>query len=149
MATHQSIQQFLSQKKIAVAGVSGKKSKFGNALYNELKKKGYDVFAVNPNLEEYDNKKCYHKLSALPDDVTALVINTKSEISKELLAQAKEKGIKHIWLQQGSADKELLANLPNGDTNVICKQCLLMFANPSGIHGFHGWLKKTFGNYPN
>lgn len=149
MTSYQSIQEFLAQKKIAVAGVSHKKSKFGNALYNELKKKGYDVYAVNPKLEEYDEKKCYNSISALPDDITALVINTKTAITKELLKQAKEKGIKHIWLQQGSANKDLLANLPNGDTNVICKQCLLMFANPSGIHGFHGWLKKTFGNYPN
>ncbi len=149
MASHQSIQEFLAQKKIAVAGVSQKKSKFGNALYNELKKKGYDVFAVHPYLHEYDDKKCYDSVMSLPDDVTALVINTKTEVSKELLGQAKEKGIKHIWLQQGSANKELLANLPNGETNVICKQCLLMFANPSGIHGFHGWLKKTFGKYPN
>ena len=149
MTSHQSIQEFLAQKKIAVAGVSRKKSKFGNALYNELKKKGYDVYAVNPNLEEYDAKKCYNSISALPDDVTALVINTKTDVTKELLTQAKEKGIKHIWLQQGSANKDLLENLPNVGTNVICKQCLLMFANPSGIHGFHGWLKKTFGNYPN
>ncbi len=149
MASNQSIREFLSQKKIAVAGVSRKKSKFGNALYSELKKKGYDVYAVNPNLKEYDNKKCYDSISALPDDVTALVINTKTDVSKQLLAKATEKGIKHIWLQQGSADKELLANLPNGDTNLICKQCLLMFVNPTGIHGFHGWLKKAFGNYPN
>jgi hypothetical protein len=149
MASHKSIHEFLAQKRIAVAGVSRKKSKFGNALYNELKKRGYDVYAVNPNLEEYDNKKCYDSISSLPDDVTALVINTKTDISKELLAQAKEKGIKYIWLQQGSANKELLASLPNGDTNVICKQCLLMFVNPTGIHGFHGWLKKTIGNYPN
>jgi predicted CoA-binding protein len=149
MVSYQSIQDFLAQKKIAVAGVSRKKSKFGNALYNELKKKDYEVLAVNPNLEEYDGKKCYNSISELPDDVTALVINTKNEVTRELLIQATEKGIKHIWLQQGAANKELLADLPNGDTNIICKQCLLMFANPSGIHGFHGWLKKAFGNYPN
>ncbi len=149
MASYKSIEEFLSQKKVAVAGVSRKKSKFGNAIYNELKKKGHDVYAVNPNLKEYDDEKCYDSIMSLPDDITALVINTKTEFSKELLAQAKEKGIKHIWLQQGSANKELLANLPNGETNVICKQCLLMFVNPSGIHGFHGWLKKAFGNYPN
>lgn len=149
MVSYQSIQEFLAQKKIAVAGVSRKKSKFGNALYNELKKMGYDVYAVNPGMEQYDNKKCYDSLSALPDDVTALVINTKTDVSKELLIQAKGKGIKHIWLQQGSANKELLANLPNGETNIICKECLLMFVNPTGIHGFHGFLKKTFGKYPN
>jgi len=81
MVSNQSIQEFLAQKKIAVAGVSRKKSKFGNTLYNELKKKGYDVYAVNPNLKEYDDKKCYDSIMSLPDDVTALVINTKSDIS--------------------------------------------------------------------
>jgi predicted CoA-binding protein len=149
MTSHQSIQDFIKQKKIALAGVSRKKSKFGNVIYRELKNKGYDVYAIHPNLKEYDNKECFHSVSALPNDITALVINTKPEVSKELFVQAKEKGIKHIWLQQGAADKAMLENLPNDGINVICKQCLIMFTNPSGIHGFHGWLKKTFGKYPN
>lgn len=148
MTSNQSIQDFLAQKKIAVAGVSRKKSKFGNALYNELKKKGYDVVPINPNLESYDDNKCYHSVLSLPDDVTGLVINTKTDVSKKLLKQATEKGIHHIWLQQGSADKNLLANLPNGNTNVVSGQCLLMFTNGEGVHGFHKWIKKTFGNYP-
>ncbi|MEZ5195637.1 MAG: hypothetical protein R2764_04350 [Bacteroidales bacterium] len=39
MTTLQSINAFTAQKNIAVAGVSRKKQKFGNAIYKELKKK--------------------------------------------------------------------------------------------------------------
>ena len=148
MVTNQPIQDFLAQKKIAVAGVSRKKLKFGNALFKELKKKDYDVYPINPHLQEYENQKCYESVLALPEDVTGLVINTKSDVSKELLQQANEKGIKHIWLQQGSANKQLLSNLPNGDSNVISKQCLLMFVNVEGIHGFHKWINKVVGILP-
>ena len=58
MTSLESIQSFLSQEKIAVAGVSRKKQKFGNAIYKELAKKGYEVFAVNPNMDDYEGKRC-------------------------------------------------------------------------------------------
>jgi len=35
------VEDFIAQKKIAVVGVSRKKTKFGNAIYKELKQKGF------------------------------------------------------------------------------------------------------------
>lgn len=149
MTTLQSIEAFTAQKNIAVAGVSRKKQKFGNAIYKEMAKKGYNVYPVNPNLKEYDGKKCYKDIASLPEEVTAIIINTKTETTKELVAEAKGKGIKHLWLQQGAADKETLNNLPDNGTNFITKECIMMFAGEvKGIHGFHKWLKKSFGSYP-
>ena len=58
MATLEAINNFTSQKNIAVAGVSRKKQKFGNAIYKELTKRGYNVYPVNPNLDEYKGKTC-------------------------------------------------------------------------------------------
>ena len=84
MSTLQSINEFMTQKNIAVAGVSRKKQKFGNAIYKELKKKGYKLYPLNPNMETYDDEKCYPDIASLPDEVTAIVLNTKPEISKKL-----------------------------------------------------------------
>jgi len=58
MTTKKSIEEFMSQKNIAIAGVSRKKQKFGNAIYKEMVKKGFNVFSVNPNLDEYEGKEC-------------------------------------------------------------------------------------------
>ncbi|MCF8404841.1 MAG: CoA-binding protein [Bacteroidales bacterium] len=150
MASLNSIQDFLSQKHIAVAGVSRKKQKFGNAIYKELKNKGYTLYPINPHMDEYDGTPCYHSIDDLPEEVSGIVINTKNEVTLKLLEQARSKGIKHIWLQQGCANKDSLAAIESNGSNIISKQCIMMFANPvGGIHGFHRWIKKSFGKFPN
>lgn len=149
MITQQSINDFLSQKNIAVAGVSRKKQKFGNAIYKELDKKGYTLYPINPNMEEYNGVKCYSDINSLPEDISGIVLNTKPEITKKLVEQAENKGIKHIWLQQGSADKETINLAEKSDSNIISKQCVIMFAGSAkGIHGFHKWINKSFGLLP-
>ena len=150
MVSLNSINDFLSQKNIAIAGVSRKKQKFGNTIFKELKKKGYSVYPVNPHLEEYDGIKCYHSVKDLPKEVTGIVINTKNDTTAKLIKDVKIKGIKHVWLQQGCASKSTLRQIETNDTNFIAKECILMFAGRvTGIHGFHRWLKKSFGKFPN
>lgn len=149
MTTKQSINEFLAQKNIAIAGVSRKKRKFGNAIYKELAKKGYTLYPINPNMETYEGKNCYPDIASLPAEVTGVVLNTKPAITGSLIEQAENKGIKHIWLQQGSAGKEILESIEERDINIISKQCVIMFAEPAnGIHGFHKWINNTFGLLP-
>jgi len=149
MTTLNGIQQFLAQKNIAIAGVSRNSKKFGNAVFKELKTKGYNLYPVNPHMEELDGHPCYHDIESLPGEVSGLFICTQPEVSKSLVEKARKKGIENIWLQQGAADKEFLKTLENGRQNLISRQCILMFADPvKGVHGFHRWLKKNFGKFP-
>lgn len=149
MSKLQAIEKFTAQKNIAVAGVSRKKQKFGNTIYKEMVKKGYNVYPINPSLDEYEETKCFNDIASLPDEVTGIIINTKPETTKSLIEDAINKGIKNIWLQQGSADMETISKLPENGTNIITKECIMMFAGDvKGIHGFHRWLKKSFGAFP-
>jgi len=149
MATLETINNFTSQKNIAVAGVSRKKQKFGNAIYKELTKRGYNVYPLNPNLEEYNGKTCYKDITSLPEEVTGIVINTKPETTKVLVKEAETKRLKNIWLQQGSVDKETIKELETSNPEIITKECILMFGDSvKGIHGFHRWLNKVFGKLP-
>ena len=147
MSTRSLIDTFLAQKHIAVAGVSRNPKKFGSYIYKALNEKGFEVYPINPNMDTHGGKSCYSSINDLPDEVTALAISTKPEITSQLLKEAKTKGIKHIWLLQGSADKTLLESV---DTEkVITKECLLMHAQPvKGIHGFHRFLRSTLGKMP-
>jgi len=56
------IQDFIQFKRIAVVGVSRGGKKFGNKIYNELKQRGYQVYAVNPQIEEIAGEHCYQNL---------------------------------------------------------------------------------------
>ena len=60
------IADFLAQKRIAVAGVSRSGNDFSNAIYRKLRDAGYQVYAVNPNIDEIDGEICYRQLAAIP-----------------------------------------------------------------------------------
>ena len=144
-----SINQFFSEGKIAVAGVSRTRHKFGNAIFKELRKRGFDVVPVHPHIDDYEGQRCYHTLDELPEEVSAIVINTKNDITLQLLQEARQKGIQNIWLQQGSLNKDALHAVQDDNANIISRQCILMHAGEvKGIHAFHRWIKKSFGNLP-
>lgn len=150
MATLEQIESFVSQSSIAIAGVSANKQKFGNAVLKELnKQEKYRLYPIHPLMEEVYGLTCCKKVADLPGDVSAIFISTKPDHTVALINDAKQHGIKHIWVQQGAENDEVLAMADDPDANIICKQCILMFAEPSAfIHRAHRWLKKKFGNYP-
>ena len=55
------VHDFLTQKRIAVAGVSRHNSyhPVGNLIYQRLKKTGHDVFPVNPHMQTFEGDRCY------------------------------------------------------------------------------------------
>jgi len=70
---------FRAQKRIAIAGVSrNAKAHSGNAIYDRLRSRGYEVFAVNPNADEIDGKPCFRSLAAIPGGVDAVVRRQQS-----------------------------------------------------------------------
>jgi predicted CoA-binding protein len=47
--------EFLAHRRIAVTGVSRSPANHGgNVVYNRLRERGYQVFAVNPNADEVE-----------------------------------------------------------------------------------------------
>ena len=149
MKASESINQFLQQPHIAVVGVSRNKSKFGNTVYRTLKKKGINVLPVNPHLTHFDGDKCYSDIETLPTDVKAVFVNVPPEKTIKVVESAINKGIQHIWLQQGSSDSEVMKYLKDKDVNYIADRCIMMFAQPVGsFHRFHRFLTKISGNLP-
>ena len=65
------IQDFLAQKRIAVAGVSRNSGHHpvGNLIYHRLKITGHDVFAVNPNMQTFEGERCYPNVQSIPGGV--------------------------------------------------------------------------------
>jgi predicted CoA-binding protein len=73
---------------------------------------------------------------------------TKKDQTLSVVREAREKGIKNIWIQQMSDNKESLKELEGSDINFITGECVLMHYKPNGIHKFHMFLKKFFGGFP-
>jgi uncharacterized protein len=149
MTDKEIIDQILSQKHIAVAGVSRDARKFGAIVYKHLAKNGYHVYPMNPNMANYEGVKCYPDVMSLPEEVLVLVMVTKPQVTLDLVHQAIERGITHLWMQQGSESDEAIAAAKGAGIHVISRKCIMMFAEPvKSVHAFHRFLSKLFGKYP-
>jgi uncharacterized protein len=94
--------EFLASKRVAVTGVSRQPKNHGsNIVYQRLRERGYEVFAVNPNADEVQGDPCYHDLRAIPGGVDAVVIATKPEIAEDTMRECADLGIKHVWMHRG------------------------------------------------
>ncbi len=143
------IDTFFQQQPIAVVGVSRNKQKFGSMVYHLLKKKGIDVVPVNPNIDEYSGNKCYNNIQSLPESVQSIFLSTQPEQTTQILEQAKNKGIKNIWLQPGSINTDHIGAFQNHNVNLIHGRCILMFAPPvTSIHRIHRFFSSLAGNLP-
>jgi predicted CoA-binding protein len=94
--------EFLDRKRVAVTGVSRHAKGHGsNIVYQRLRDRGYDVFAVNPNADEVEGDRCYHDLRSIPDGVEAVVIGTRPETAEDTMRECAELGVKHVWMHRG------------------------------------------------
>lgn len=103
------IDKFINGKNIAVIGVSRNKEKWGSMLYNEFKKKGYTVSPVNPNMDTYNEVRCYASITELPPQVENAVFAIPRDATEEVIQQAPQSNIKRVWLHKGggaSSDSE-------------------------------------------
>ena len=124
--------EFLANKRIAVTGVSRKPKGHGsNVVYQRLRDRGYEVFAVNPNAEEVEGDPCYHDLKSIPDGVDAVVIATRPDRAEATMLECNELGIGYVWMHRGpgagSVSKEAAAYGREHGIKVIDGGCPLMF----------------------
>ena len=148
MTTLKQIDEFLDSQPIALVGVSRNPKKFGYAAFKELKEKGMKIIPVNPSGDEILGEKSFSSIKQLPADVRGIIVLTRKDQTASVVRDAKEKGIKQIWIQQMSDNKEALSELNGTDINYITGECILMHYKPHSIHKFHRSLKKFFGRFP-
>jgi uncharacterized protein len=148
MTTLKQINEFLDSQLIALVGASRNPKKFGYSVFKELKEKGMNIIPVNPGATEIMGVKTFPDVRMLPPDVQGIIILTKKDKTLSVIREAKEKGIKQIWIQQMADSKEALNELKDSGINYVTGECILMHYKPHSIHKFHRSLKKIFGLFP-
>jgi hypothetical protein len=148
MPTLKQINDFIDAQPVAFVGVSRNPKKFGYTAFKELKEKGMKIVPVNPNAEEIMGDKCYPNVKMLPPEVKSIIVFTKKDQTASVIREAKEKGIKQIWIQQMADTKEAIDEMKDTGINYITGECILMHYKPHSFHKFHGTLKKLFGRFP-
>jgi|ERR1041384_990205 predicted CoA-binding protein len=149
------VADFLSQKRIAVAGVSRTKQDAANLIYKKLKEAGYKVFAVNPNAQTFGDDPCYPDLKSIPGGVDGVVIITRPAITEDIVRQCAEAGVARVWMHQSmmksvtSVSQEAVKSCVDHGISVIDGACPMMFSQPVDFgHKCMRWMLRLTGGLP-
>jgi hypothetical protein len=143
------VQEFLSQRKLALVGASSQSRKFGNMILKDMMQKGYQLFPVHPTAAEIDGVKCYPALAAIPERMDGLVVCVPPLQTEKVVQEAVRIGIKNIWLQQGAESPVAIQFCQQNKANVVSGECIFMFAQPIRFpHKLHRWFWQLFGKLP-
>ena len=149
----ESVAEFLSGKRIAVAGVSRSAAGVGNAVFRKLRRSGYEVFPINPNAAEVEGVTCYPNVGAVPTPLDGLVITTHPDAAADLVLQCAAHGVKRVWLHRavGAGSVSPGALLEGQSRGVKCIEggCPLMYCEPVDFaHKCMRWWLARSGRVP-
>ena len=151
------VQDFLTQKKIAVVGVSDKRETGCNLTYKKFKESGYQVYAVNPRINTYNGDPCYPDLKSLPEKPDAAFILASPKVTEQIVRECVELGIKHVWMHcmmgirpglaagMSSVSPEAVRKCRENGIAVIPGSCPNQFLKPDFAHGMMRGLWRLFG----
>ena len=149
MSSKATIEEFLAQPVLAVVGVSRDSKKFGSKVYKDLRRKGYQTFAVNPNVHVIGDSPCYPSLQALPERVDGVVFVVPPGETEKMVQEVAEVGIRRVWMQQGSESQDAIRFCEEHNISVVAGECILMFAEPAEFyHRVHRWARGVLGKLP-
>ena len=149
----ETIQDFLAQKRIAIAGISHDPRSTSVALFKEFFGRGYDVVPVNPHLQEVQGRRCFARVQDIQPPVDAVLIMTAPEIAETIVRDCAEAGVRRVWMYRatgkGSVSENAVAFCNEHGIRVVPGQCPFMFLpGADAVHRFHGFVRKIMGNYP-
>jgi predicted CoA-binding protein len=150
------VQDFLAQKRIAVAGVSRNKGDHpvGNLIYRRLKTTGHDVFAVNPHMQTFEGDRCYPDLQSIPGGVDGVVIITKPVTTERIVHDCHDAGVRRVWMHQSlgkgsSVSPDAVDYCRRHDISVSAGACPMMYGPGADIgHTCMRLILKLTGGLP-
>jgi predicted CoA-binding protein len=147
------IADFLSSRRIAVAGVSRTGASAGNPVLRKLRKAGYDVFPVNPHATELEGARAYPTLAAIGQPIDGVVIATHPDAALDVVRDAAATGVRRVWFHrsfgQGSVSQAAVDECHARSLACIVGGCPLMFCEPVDVgHRCMRWWLQRSGRVP-
>ena len=91
-----------------------------------MKKAGYKVYPVNPNVTEILGNRCYPDLQSLP--VKPHVVNTvvPPGITERIVGTCEQLGITTVWMQPGSESEKAIQYCEDNGIDVVHSICIMV-----------------------
>jgi predicted CoA-binding protein len=149
----QATQEFLAQKRIAVAGVSRDSKQPANLIFRTLRDAGHEVFPVNPNAQEVEGEASYPDLKSIAGGVDAVMVATPADSALAVVQECAELGISRVWLHRsfgtGSVSDDAVTFCRGRGIDVIAGGCPMMFVPHADIgHKCMRWMLNLTGGLP-
>jgi len=119
------VKEFMAQKRFALVGATSNTSKNGYRIFKNLSRRGYEVYPVNPGLEELEGVKCYHSLADIPVRVDVVDFVVPPQVTEATLKECKRLGLDRIWLQPGSESEAAIAFCRENKLKVVHDICVM------------------------
>ena len=147
MTTREHIDDFLKQHRLALVGVSRKGTDFTRSLFREFLKRGYDAVPVNPDAEELDGRRCFHRVQEITPPVDGALLLTSPKVTESVVMECAATGIPRIWMYRaggkGAVSLAAVAYCRSKGIAVVPGFCPFMFwKDASFFHRVHGFFVK-------
>jgi len=145
---------FLTQKNLAVVGVSRAKDSAANLIYKKLRDEGIQVYPVNPNMETFEGDKCYPDLKAVPVKPDGVFLMTHPETTLQVVEECVDLGVERVWMHENafagaansSVSQEAVDLCQANNIKVIAGGCPMMFLEFG--HKCMRWIIGLMGKLP-
>lgn len=118
------IEKILSYKNIAVVGISDNPERPSHFVASFLAEHGYNIIPVNPNLKEWEGKKCYPDLLSIPSKVDVVDIFRRPEAVPPIVDEAIRIKARAVWMQEGIVNEEAAAKAQDAGIEVVMDRCM-------------------------
>ena len=125
MNTGNLISEFLSQKKLAVVGISRSGQGFGNVVFKELKSRDYEVYPVHPKAPDIAGERCWTSVLELPEGIGGIVFVIPPSETEKVVRDVAKAGIPRVWMQPGSESATAIRYCEENGLKVVSGQCIL------------------------
>lgn len=112
-------------KTIAIVGISDKPDRPSFEVGKYLLEKGYKIFPVNPNIDNFLGIKAYKTLSDIKEQIDVVDIFRKSEFTEPIVDEAIAVGVKMIWMQEGVSNEKAASKARTAGLTVIMDMCMM------------------------
>jgi predicted CoA-binding protein len=147
------IAEFLSSRRVAVAGVSRTGASAGNPVIRKLRTCGYETFPVNPHATELEGARAYPTIRSIGVPIDGVVIATHPSAAIDVVRDAADAGVRRIWFHrsfgQGSVSQAAVDACHARNLTCIVGGCPLMFCEPVDLgHRCMRWWLQRSGRVP-
>jgi hypothetical protein len=106
-------------KRVAVLGASADHKKFGNKSLRAHRQAGWEVVPVNITGEEVEGTPSYRRIGEVPGKLDRVTVYLPPPITLKVLPEIAEAAPGEVWLNPGSADREVVAKAEELGLNAV------------------------------